>query len=178
MPTVYTPSFANADVYTKYYSNQAGYGDYPSLQTYRGTSYQRGYGIGSIFSSIIRGITPLFQSPFVKQATKSLLNTGLQVGSDILQGQNLKDSMKSRFNQTGADLMDKVVQGMRNQSGSGRRRRKRKMANNSVVAVKKRRKNYPIKKNNKTKKRKIKRRRRNTAKKRKKYYKIKRDILA
>ena len=54
----YTP--VSTDTYIKYYQNQAGYGDYPPIQTYKGVAYQRGYGIGSIFSSLIRGITHLF----------------------------------------------------------------------------------------------------------------------
>ena len=157
MPSVYIPSFANADIYTKYYNNQAGYGDYPTLQTYKGTSYQRGYGIGSIFSSIIKGITPLFQSSFAKQAGKSLLNTGLQVGSDILQGQNLKDSAKFRFKQAGSDMVDRAAQGIRDQIGSGRkRRRKRKknINNSSSPPLKKRKKSKKRKSKNKRKKRK------------------------
>jgi len=136
MKSIYSPSIFNADVYTKYYANQAGYGDYPPLQTFKGTSYQRGYGIGSIFSSIIRGITPLFQSSFAKQAAKTvgnqLLNTGLQVGKDLLQGQNLKEAAKHRFKQAGTEIMRDMGEQMTNQTGSGRKRRRRKTIKSRV----------------------------------------------
>jgi hypothetical protein len=132
----YAPSRSTVDVYTKYYQNQAGFGDGQSVQTYRGSAYQRGYGIGSIFSSIWKGITPLFQSSAVREAARSvgskLLNTGLQVGSDLLQGQNLKDSAKSRFKQVGSELLDDMAGSLR-QSGGGRKRRGRKKKKSGSV---------------------------------------------
>jgi len=157
------PSF---DAYLKYYQNQAGRGyAHPNISTFRGRTYQHGNGLGSIFAGLLRTLTPLFSSPAVKSVAsnigKRLLTTGMNIGSDVLAGQNLASSLRQRAKETGASLMDDAAATLR-QSGSGikrlRRRRKRVATSN-----KKRRGRKPSKRQ--SKKRPVRRKRRVASKK-------------
>src|SRR6266481_8176053 len=112
--------------YLRYYRNQAGFGySHPGISTYKGPIYQRGNGIGSIFSSIFRAITPLFQSEGAKKLGSALLTTGLNVGRDALEGRQLGQSFKHRLGETGSNLLESAASKLREQtvaqSGSGRR---------------------------------------------------------
>src|SRR6266851_3960071 len=118
---------ASYEDYLRYYKNQAGFGHiHPGISTFKGPIYQRGNGIGSIFSSLFRAITPLFQSDSVKKIGKALLTTGLNVGSDVLEGKRVGQSLKRRFGETGSNLLEDAVESLREQTGSGRKRKKRR----------------------------------------------------
>ena len=106
-----TNSFEN------YYVNQAGSG----IAGFSGVKYQRGHGFfGKIFSGAVL--------PILKYLGKKALNTGVGIGSDIIQGENLKQSMKKRIKKTGFDIADDAYNKLQNykQKGSGKRRRRRK----------------------------------------------------
>jgi len=90
-----------ADEYIRYYKAQAGSGQsHPGINTYRGSHNQTGNGLGSIFQGLLKYITPLLSSPAVRStlntASNSALKTGLNVGYDLLQGQDLGQSLKNR----------------------------------------------------------------------------------
>ncbi len=74
-----------------------------SIAGFRGAHMQRGYGIGSIFKSLARYAIPLF-----KQGAKVVGNRALQaateVGQDVLQGKNVRESVKSRGKQAASDV--------------------------------------------------------------------------
>jgi len=142
--------------YLRYYNNQAGFGQsHPGISTFKGPVYQRGNGLGSIFSSLWKAITPLFKSESVRSALKSAgtaaLSTGLNIGNDILQGQNFKQSLKRRSSETGANLLEAAVGDLRNLAGSGRKRRKKRQVNPFSKF------NYSIRKTKRKPKRKTKR---------------------
>jgi hypothetical protein len=153
--------------YYRYYNNQAGFGyAHPNISTYRGPIYQRGNGIGSIFSSLWKAISPLFSSENVRTALKSAgthaLKTGLTVGSDVMQGRNFGESLKARAGETGKELLGAAADELKSLAGSGRRRargRKRKSRTTSAKPkkrrkVSKRKKSKPKKKKRKSKKKK------------------------
>lgn len=104
-----TNSFEN------YYVNQAGSG----IAGYSGIKYQRGHGF---FGRLLSGTV----LPILKYLGKKALNTGVGIGSDIIQGENLKNSMKKRLKTTGFDIADDAYNRLQNykQKGTGRRRRK------------------------------------------------------
>src|SRR5260221_3306019 len=92
------------DVYLHYYLNQAGGGGVKAhenyIRTFRAPQYQRGYGFGSIFRSIIKLLTPIFKSSIAKKAAgiagKQLFTTGSEIGTDLLSGRPLRESIKAR----------------------------------------------------------------------------------
>jgi hypothetical protein len=100
--------------FTSYYVNQAGTG----ITGYSGIRYQKGHGFfGKIFSTAVL--------PILKYLGKKALSTGVSIGADVLQGENLKKTMKKRLKSTGLDIAEDALEKLRNykQTGSGKRRR-------------------------------------------------------
>jgi hypothetical protein len=120
---MYISGVTSFDDYLSYYKNQAGYGPvHPGITSYRGPVYQRGNGVGSLFSDAFKTITPIF-----KTAGKSLLKHGLNFGQDLYKGENVLDSLKHRLGEAGGDILQEVADTVRGrpQAGSGRRRKRR-----------------------------------------------------
>ena len=93
--------------------NQAGTG----ITGYSVIRYQKGHGFfGKIFSSAVL--------PILKYLGKKSLSTGVSVGADVLQGENLKKTMKKSLKSTGLHIAEDALEKLRNykQSGSGKRR--------------------------------------------------------
>ena len=80
-----------------YYYSQA-FPEESSLQRggnvpfYRGSVLQRGYGLGSIFTSVARSVMPS-----LKETGKSALTTGWEVLQDVAKGENIKTAAKKRL---------------------------------------------------------------------------------
>lgn len=113
--------------YIEYYRNQAGSG----LAGYSGYKFQRGHGFfGNIFQHILK---PLGQY-FGKQA----LSTGIGIGSDILGGENLKESAKKRLKMTGENVLNDAVKRATKfaQTGKGRKRRRRRKKSKKINKIK------------------------------------------
>ena len=102
--------------FESYYVNQAGSG----IAGYSGLKYQRGHGF---FGRLLSGTV----LPILKYLGKKALNTGVGIGSDVIQGENLKSAMKKRLKTTGFDIADDAYNKLKEykQKGSGRRRKKR-----------------------------------------------------
>lgn len=120
--------------YDEYYIEQAGSGFTP----YQGLPYQRGHGFfGSLFSSIIK--------PLGRYFGKQALNTGVRLGSDVLSGENVMESLKRNLKKTGEKVLDDGYGRIKKfaQTGKGRRRRKRRRTkiNMKNLKIKPRKKN-------------------------------------
>lgn len=90
---------------------------------FHGTPFQRGYGIGSFFQSLARRALPFLQQG-AKTLGRAALNTGLNIAQDVLAGKALKDSARSRVQQTAQTSKEQALN--RLQTGRGRKRLKRK----------------------------------------------------
>ena len=72
-----------------YYMEQAGGGDY---NTFKGSLYQRGYGMGGMFMRFFRWIGPLLKKaaiPLLKGAA-----TAAGIAKDVTRGKPLHESLK------------------------------------------------------------------------------------
>ena len=120
--------------YLEYYTNQAGSG----LTGFQGYQYQRGHGFfGSLFQNILK--------PLGKYLGRQALATGVNVGSDLLENHNIKDSLKKNIKMTSKNMLkDAITRATKfAQTGSGKKRRKRNRKKSKI-----RKKKIPIKKNN------------------------------
>ena len=70
--------------------------------------YQKGYGLGSIFSSIGGAILPLVRS-IGKALGKEVLRTGGNIASDLLEEKNIKQAAIHRSKQAGLHLLKRVA---------------------------------------------------------------------
>ena len=105
----------------EYYRNQAGSG----LAGFQGYQYQRGHGFFStIFQSILK--------PLGLYLGKQALATGIGVGSDILQGQNFKESLKKNAKITSNNMLNDGIARAQKfaQTGSGKTKRRRRAPKN------------------------------------------------
>lgn len=111
------------------------------MNFHSGPRFQRGRGLGSIFSALFRSLRPLASMGL--KAGKRILNSDIvkNIGStaldatkdavkniavDLLEGKNIKESA----NQQLEEAKSKLAQTLR---GSGRKRRKKKNISNCVI---------------------------------------------
>jgi hypothetical protein len=102
--------------YSSYYCNQAGNG----LPVFHGVRYQRGHGFfGRMFQR--------FGMPLLKYIGKQALQTGVNIGSDVLEGKTVRDSTRQNLVSTGRTVAKDAVERARKyvQTGEGRKRKRR-----------------------------------------------------
>ena len=106
-PAPYTaPRGEYADYYGK---SQFGHGLQPA---YGGVARQKGHGIGSLISGLLRSAVPLLGrlgKSVAKTAGRALLSTGKGVLSDVLQGRNLKTSVATRAKSAGQQVLKRAA---------------------------------------------------------------------
>jgi hypothetical protein len=115
-----------------------------------GLRQQRGRGIGSIFSGLIRGFAPIARKglQFGKQIlgsslVKNIANTALESGkkaainiaADLLEGKNVKNTAQQELD----EAKNKIASTLRGQGP-----RKRKRTNKKKIPRKKIKKNYSL----------------------------------
>jgi len=114
-----------------------------------GARYQKGRGIGSLFSGLMRGFSPLAQmglsfgkklinSDLAKSITGTALDTGkklaLNMAADLLEGKNVKDSAQAQLNEAKKSIATTL-------RGGGCRKRKRKK---TTTLIKKQKLDYNL----------------------------------
>ena len=108
---------------------------------YSGARWQKGYGLGSIFRTLLRGISPLIKtiSPALKKVGKRALRAGARTGvalaTDALAGRDMKQAARQRFAGALNDVVGSSPPGVparagrkrtiKAGNGSGKRPRKR-----------------------------------------------------
>lgn len=87
---------------------------------HRGRYIQSGRGLGSIFSSLVRRVIPvvksigrsIISSPATKNIISSVkdsaINAGLNMASDVVSGENVKESFHKNLASVGENLGDSI----------------------------------------------------------------------
>ena len=83
---------------------------------FRGAHMQRGYGIGGMFKSLARFAIPLFKQG-AKAVGKRALKTATQVGQDVVDGQNFKESARTRGRAVFKDFAEQGAKTLLRQAG-------------------------------------------------------------
>ncbi len=112
--------------YVDYYVRQVG----GQLPVFVGARGQRGHGLGNLFGSLFRSAMPLIKRGAMALG-KRALNTGMHVARDVVAGGNLKQSIKRRAKEAGADLLD----GLLNSQAPPQKKRKKKRSSSAPAAV-------------------------------------------
>lgn len=77
------------NAYNDFY-NQTGRGQIP---IFKGSKHQVGYGLGGISSSLFKAAMPMVKAG-AKSLGKTALNAGLNMAKDMLDGNNVKQSLR------------------------------------------------------------------------------------
>ena len=70
---------------------------------YSGATWQRGYGIGGVMSSLMRAAVPIFKEHginMLKNIAKKGAQTTLGLASDALRGRNMEEAIRNRLSQS------------------------------------------------------------------------------
>lgn len=118
MSVPYIPE-SSSNFFKHYYESQAG----GVIPIFRGSTRQRGYGLGSIFRRAFRGITPLLKS-VAKTAGKQLISTGANIANDLIDGEKFGKAALSNLSSGGRKLIGTLTAGMTSQKRGGAKRRR------------------------------------------------------
>lgn len=84
---------------------------------YRGQPLQNGYGLGSMFRKFFKWIIPIVKDhgvPLMKKGAISVrnevLNSAANLAKDVIDGRNVQDAAKERYNQTVDTIKNNVEQ--------------------------------------------------------------------
>ena len=126
----------------EYYKNQAGSG----IGGFAGQRYQKGDGF---FGRLVSGsIIPIIRK-VLPYLGKTALNTGVNILSDVSNGENFKSSAKRRLSETGRVIGERTMAKVKEITGSGRRRKRRTKQSVKRKPVKRRKKTTSRKKRTK-----------------------------
>jgi len=100
-----------------------------TFPTYKGVRYQRGYGLGNVFKRFFKWIVPIIKEKAVpvlkdvgKKVGKSVISGTTNFARDALDGKDIKESAKTRFEETKNEIKSKIEQ-----RGEGINKRKKKL---------------------------------------------------
>ena len=105
--------------YRDYYTLQSGNG----LSVFKGATVQRGRGIGSFFSKMLRGAMPLLKSG-AKTIGKQVIESGANVAKDLINGKDLKSASIKNFSEGGTKLLNKLSDAFSNTHWTNRKRKR------------------------------------------------------
>jgi hypothetical protein len=100
--------------FQNYYNKQAR----ENLPAFRGATFQRGYGIGSVFTRFFKWFAPIFNQsvPFIKNVGKEALKGAVKVANETINdGKDLAQSVKAQLKTSLNNVADQV--------GSGRKKK-------------------------------------------------------
>ena len=103
-----------------------------NIAGYRGARIQRGYGIGGIFKSLARYAIPPFKQG-AKVVGKRALQAATEVGQDVLQGKNVRESVENHGGKVVKDFAEQGARTLLRQTGHGCKRRRSQCSNLSSV---------------------------------------------
>jgi hypothetical protein len=103
-----------------------------NMAGYRGAPFQWGYGIGGIFKSLARYAIPLFKQG-AKVVGKRALKAATEVGQDVLQGKNVRESAKTHGREVVKDFAEQGAKALLHQAGRGSKRRQGQRSNLSAT---------------------------------------------
>lgn len=128
----YCPSDHNGH-FQKYFQDKSpnyqvghGIGDYSGLiPPYIGVQHQRGYGIGNVLGSVVRGVVKLIK-PTLEVAKKEIKRRVLEGGKNVLKkgilgGKGLKRAMKEEAVSQGEELFKDSINYMANMANKKRK---------------------------------------------------------
>lgn len=105
-----------AEQYVAFYTNR--YDNQNLGGTLRAVRVQKGAGLGDFFANAFRKFFPYLKNG-AKALGGQLLNTGIGLLRDTINGKNMRDSMRERVTAAGNDLTERAAASLGKMVGSG-----------------------------------------------------------
>ena len=105
--------------YTSSYQNGNG------IQSFRGPTLQRGYGLGGFFKGLARSFAPVLKRGLV-HAGKKAVKTGIQVLQDVSSGKSFKKAIKERGKQNINEMVSDIKSEIKQNASTRKRILKKK----------------------------------------------------
>jgi len=109
---------ASRDMYEDYYAKQSG----GTMPVFVGSRHQRGHGLGSVLSGLIRSVIVPFLKRNVGALAGNSLKTGAQFVDDTVRGKTFKETAKKQMTVRDVDW----------QTGSVKSKRKRRRRHKDI----------------------------------------------
>ena len=104
---------------TQYYVTQAGGGHF-----YAGSSYQKGYGIGSWLGGLFRSVLPILRSGAIAVGREAA-RAGSHVLADVATGENVRESVRKHAGEVATNLTGQMKRKLESMEGSGAIKRRK-----------------------------------------------------
>lgn len=130
MSRIFSPDEVNWDLFLTNAQHGSGH------EYFRGIPYQRGNGIGSVLKSVLKYLIPLG-----KQAGMAIAREGIDTVSRVMKNSSkgdLKEIVKNETKRGMKNLLNKAVDVIEPQSGSGKKSKPKKRIAYTKVPPKKR----------------------------------------
>lgn len=90
--------------YNQFYDQSGG----SMIPIFQGSKYQRGNGLGSIFSGLLKAAVPMLKRGAATLG-RTALKAGVNVARDALGGKNIKEAFKDNAKSAGRELLNKSI---------------------------------------------------------------------
>lgn len=95
------------------------------IQVFRGSTLQRGYGLGGFFKGLAKSFAPVLKRGLV-HAGKKALKTGMEVLQDVSAGKDFKKSIKERGKGNLSEMVADIKTGIKRKTLTRKRTSKGK----------------------------------------------------
>ena len=100
---------ASIDTQYKNLYNQVG----GNVRVFNGAKYQRGHGLGNIFSGMLKAAMPMIKEG-AKTLGKTALKAGVNIARDKMAGKSFKESFQDNLRLAGSELTNQAINNLRN----------------------------------------------------------------
>lgn len=105
------------------------------IPIFRGSRFQKGYGIGSMLSGLFRSALPVIKRGAVSLG-KTALRRGLNIAQDAITGKSLKQSVANNLREAGSELIgnlaSETLTSSRSKQGISKKRRSQKRSSSKA----------------------------------------------
>lgn len=95
------------------------------MQSFRGSTMQRGYGLGGFFKGLARSFAPVLKRGVV-HAGKKAFKTGIEVLQDVSSGKSFKKAIKERGKQNINEMVSDIKSEIKQSTSTRKRASKKK----------------------------------------------------
>lgn len=107
----------------------------PTIPIFTGARYQRGHGIGNIFSGLLKAAIPIVKKGALSLG-KTALQTGVNIAKESLAGKDIRSSINDNLQIAGTDILNKSTKYLSQKNNKKRKHGRLPVSSKSKVKKK------------------------------------------